>query len=81
MKGLVSMPRLKGFRFPREIVACAVGPVAGLPRALPMRRTCSPGAASLSVGKAFDTGSTDLARPLPTASGGSDKWHPDEAVS
>jgi len=38
------------------------GPVIGLPRALPMRRTCSPGAASLSVGKAFDTGSTDLAR-------------------
>ncbi len=46
------------------------GPVAGLPWALPMWRTCSPGAASLSVGKAFDTGSTDLARPLPTASGG-----------
>ncbi len=33
-----------------------------------MSRTCSPSAASLSVGKAFDTGSTGLAGTLPTAS-------------
>ena len=86
MKRLVSMPRLKGFRFPREIVACAVRAchrfapgtadaedlLAG--RGVPVSRESVRHRVNRSGPPLADCIRRD--RPPPR-----DKWHPDEAVS
>ncbi len=85
MKILVSMPRLKGFRFPREIVACAVRAchrfapgtadaedlLAG--RGVPVSRESVRHRVNRSGPPLADCIRRD--RPPPRG-----KWHPDEAV-
>ncbi len=85
MKRLVSMPRLKGFRFPREIVACAVRAcrrfapgtadaedlLAG--RGVPVSRESVRHRVNRSGPPLADCIRRD--RPPPR-----DKWHPDKAV-